>query len=204
MSRYVIGITGGIACGKTVITDALAAHGARVIDADEISRSLTAPGGKALGAVREAFGDGVFTGDVLDRRALGQLVFSSPEARKRLEDILHPMIAAETRALLEGAEGVVFLSAPLLYECGYEKICDEVWCAYVPQREQLRRLRKRDGLSAPEALARVRSQWPALKKARLADVVIRTDGTVEESAEKALRLYRDRKETRLAERHDEQ
>ncbi len=200
MSRYVIGLTGGIASGKTNLTDALREDGAAVIDADEVSRSLTAPGGEALGAVRNAFGDEMFRGDELDRRSLGALIFSSPRDKKRLEEILHPMIEEKILAQIGTREGIVFLSAPLLYECGYERHCDEVWCAYVPQREQLRRLRARDGLTLREARARISGQWPSLKKARLADEVIRTDGTPEESRERILRLYRDRKEKRLAER----
>ena len=200
MNRYVIGLTGGIACGKTNLTDALKDHGAAVIDADEVSRALTAPGGEALASIRSVFGDSVFLGDDLDRRALGGIVFSDPEQRKLLEDILHPMIRDRISFLLDRAEGIVFLSAPLLFECGYDKICDEVWCAYVPKKEQLRRLTARDRLTRAEALERIGSQWPALRKARLSDVVIRTDGTPEESAEKAAGLYLERKETCLAER----
>ena len=200
MNRYVIGVTGGIACGKTNLTDTLKALGAVVIDADEVSRALTAPGGEALAPIRAAFGDGVFRGDDLDRRALGSIVFSDPDSKKLLEDILHPMIRERIASLLDRAEGIVFLSAPLLFECGYEKICDEVWCVYVPQREQLRRLMARDRLTRAEALRRIGSQWSAFKKAGLSDVVIRTDGTPEESAEKVTGLYLDRKETCLAER----
>ncbi|MBR4502722.1 MAG: dephospho-CoA kinase [Clostridia bacterium] len=200
MNRYVIGITGGIACGKTNLTDALKELGANVIDADEVSRALTAPGGDALIPIRTVFGDGVFRDGDLDRRALGSIVFSDPDKKKLLEDILHPMIRNRIAFLLDRAEGIVFLSAPLLFECGYEKICDEVWCVYVPQKEQLRRLMARDRLTRAEALKRIGSQWPALRKARLSDVVIRTDGTPEESKEKVTGLYRDRKETRLAER----
>ncbi len=200
MNRYVIGVTGGIACGKTNVTDALKNLGAQVIDADEVSRALTAPGGEALAPIRAAFGDGVFRGGELDRRALSSIVFSDPDEKKRLETILHPMIRERIASLLDRAEGIVFLSAPLLFECGYEKICDEVWCVYVPQKEQLRRLMARDGLTRAEAMKRIGSQWSALKKARLSDEVIRSDGTPEESAEKAVRLYRNRKESRLAER----
>ena len=202
MNRYVIGITGGIACGKTNLTDALKRCGAAVIDADEVSRALTAPGGKALAPIRAVFGDDVFRDGDLDRRALGGIVFSDPDKKKQLEDILHPMIRDRISFLLDKSEGIVFLSAPLLFECGYEKSCDEVWCAYVPQKEQLRRLMARDVLTRAEAMKRIGSQWSAFKKARLSDVVIRTDGTPEESAEKVTGLYRDRKETRLAERSE--
>ncbi len=200
MNHYVIGVTGGIACGKTNLTDTLKKLGAAVVDADEVSRALTAQGGEALAPIRAAFGDGVFREGELDRQVLGSIVFSDPDKKKMLEDILHPMIRERIDSLLDRAEGIVFLSAPLLFECGYEKICDEVWCVYVPQKEQLRRLMTRDRLTRAEAMKRIGSQWSALKKARLSDVVIRTDGTPEESAEKAERLYRNRKESRLAER----
>ena len=191
MSACIIGITGGIACGKTNLTDALRRAGALVIDADEISRALTAKGGSALPEIRRLFGDRVFSGDALDRKALGAVVFADPAARKRLEALLHPMVIDETKRQTAGAEGIVFWSAPLLYECGMDRFCREVWCAYVPQKEQIRRLMNRDGLSRAQALARIRSQWPALKKARMSSRVIRTDGTREESGQQVLALYRD-------------
>ena len=97
MSRYVIGLTGGIACGKSHLTKTLRDAGARIVDADEISRSLTAAGGKALPAIRAAFGEAVFRGETLDRRALGAKVFADETARGRLNAILHPMIFEEMR-----------------------------------------------------------------------------------------------------------
>ena len=194
MSVYIVGITGGIACGKTNLTDALRQAGALVIDADEISRALTAEGGSALPEIRRLFGDRVFNGDALDRKALGALVFADPSARKKLEGLLHPLVIGETKRQTAAAEGIVFWSAPLLYECGMDRYCREVWCAYVPQKEQIRRLTARDGITRAGAMARIRSQWPALKKARLADRVIRTDGTREDSGEKVMALYRDLKD----------
>ena len=191
MSVLIVGITGGIACGKTNLTDALLGAGVRVVDADEVSRALTAPGGKGLPALREAFGDGVFDGEALNRRALGEMVFADPEKKTRLNACLHPLILAECRRLIDGTgEGVVFLSAPLLYECGMDAWCDRVWCAYVPQKEQLRRLMARDRLTRGAALRRIRSQMPALEKARRSQAVIRTDGSPAQSAEKVLALYR--------------
>ena len=191
MSAYVIGLTGGIACGKSNLSAALKKAGAPVIDADEISRALTAPGGAALPAIRAAWGDGVFRSGELDRQALAQAVFASEEERRRLNAILHPMIFAELRRQLEAARGPAVMDVPLLYETGLDAWCDEVWCAYVPQKEQIVRLRKRSGLTRAQALARIRSQMPALEKRRRADRVIRTDGSKEESAAKALQLWRD-------------
>lgn len=192
MSSYVIGLTGGIACGKSNLSRALRDAGARVVDADEVSHRLTEKNGEALPKLRDAFGDGIFSGDELDRKKLGSLVFSDPEQLRRLNGILHPMIFEVIDRELKEADGICILEAPLLFECELEKKCHEVWCAYVPQKEQMRRLRKRNGLTCREALDRIRSQMSAFEKAKKSDRVIRTDGTKEQSAEKVLRLYREK------------
>lgn len=189
MSSYVIGLTGGIACGKSTLSAALKKAGAHVIDADEISRSLTAENGEALPLIRQAFGDGVFEGSVLNRRALAGAVFGCPEKLDQLNQIMHPLVLSRVREEIEGFSGVSVLDVPLLYECGMEAWCDEVWCAYVPQKEQLIRLRERDHMTRKEALQRIRAQMPALKKARLSRQIIRTDRNFEESAEAVLKLW---------------
>lgn len=190
MSRYVIGLTGGIACGKTNLSNALREHGVHVIDADEISRRLTGAGGEALPAIREAFGDGVFDGERLDRKALAREVFGDAKKRERLNSILHPLIFAQMRREMAEADGPVVLDVPLLFETGLDAWCDEIWCAYVPQKEQIRRLRKREGITGREALARIRAQMPTREKARRAHWVIRTDGSKEQSASLVLSLWR--------------
>ena len=182
MSNYIIGLTGGIACGKTNLTDALSAIGAPVVDADVVSRCVTADHGPALPALRAAFGDGIFEGERLNRKALGEIVFSSEEKRRQLNSILHPIIIEECERQLSLIPGPAIYSVPLLYECGLEKSCREVWCAYVPQKVQIQRLMERDGISRKDALEKIRSQWPTLKKARLSHRIIRTDGSREESA----------------------
>ena len=129
-------------------------------------------------------------GEELNRAALSEIVFSDPSALKKLNEILHPMIGEEICRRLNACDGIAVLEAPLLFDCGLEKLCREVWCAYIPQKEQLRRLKQRAGIGTGEALRRIRSQMSALKKARLSDRVIRTDGTREESAKQVLTLYR--------------
>ncbi len=191
MSSYVIGLTGGIACGKSNISRTLMENGVPVVDADRISREMTAPGGPALPQIRAAFGDGVFNGDTLNRRALSDLIFSTPEARERLNGILHPMIFAEMRRQMDAVDGAVVLDMPLLFETGMEDWCDEIWCAYVPQKEQIKRLRKREGLTVRSALLRIHSQMPTMEKRRRADQVIRTEGTKVESGRIALSLWQD-------------
>ncbi len=191
MSAYVIGLTGGIATGKSNLSAALRQAGARVIDADEISRGLTAPGGAALPRIRQAFGPQVFDGERLNRRALGEMVFASEENRSRLNAIVHPMVLERIRDEIAAGDGLVIMDVPLLFECGMDAWCDEIWCAYVPQRVQLERLMQRDGLTRRQALARIHSQMPTLEKARKADRVIRTAGSREESARIVLSMWRE-------------
>ena len=190
MSKYVIGLTGGIACGKSNLSRTLKEHGVPVIDADEISRSLTAKGGAALPAIRERFGDRVFDGDELNRRALSDIVFSDPKERDALNGILHPMVLSEIHRQMDAIDGPVVMDVPLLYEVGMDSWCQEIWCAYVPQKEQVRRVRKRGAITYKEALRRIHSQMPVMEKRRRADHVIRTEGSKEESAAIVLALWR--------------
>ncbi len=189
MSRYVIGLTGGIACGKSNISRSLKAAGVPVIDADEISRSLTARDGAALPAIREKFGAAVFDGEELNRRALSDIVFSDPAARDALNAIIHPMVLAEIHRQMDETTGPVVMDVPLLYEVGMDAWCDEIWCAYAPQKEQVRRVRKRGQITYAEALRRIHSQMPVMEKRKRADHVIRTTGTKEESGRAALSLW---------------
>lgn len=185
----VIGLTGGIACGKSNVSDVLASLGAVIIDGDVISRELTAPGGAALLPLREAFGDSIFAPDgTLIRRALGQIIFASEDAREQLDSIMQPLIHAHIlddlkKAADEGRE-IAVLDMPLLYEKKLEPLCDRVWCVWIPREEQLSRLMLRDGFTHAEAQARLDSQMPAYEKAARADVVIDTSGTIEDTRAK--------------------
>ena len=179
-----IGITGSIACGKSTVSAYLRALGHPVVDADAISRALTAPGGEALPLLREAFGSGVFDGDCLNRRALGALVFSSDAARAQLNAILHPMIIARTEqelTALDVPDRLVFGDVPLLYECGMERLFDRVWVVTVPRERQIERLRLRDGLSREQASLRIDAQMPQQEKIARADAVIDTDAPPEQT-----------------------
>ena len=158
-----IGLTGGIATGKSTVSRTLRVLGAPVIDADEISRALTAPGGEALPALRARFGDAVFDGDALNRRALGAVVFTDAQAREALGALLHPMVYARMEArcaeLAQAGAPAAVLEIPLLFETGYDARVDEIWLTVLPQAEQLRRLMARNGLTEAEAAARIDSQW---------------------------------------------
>lgn len=187
-----IGLTGGIATGKSNLAQALRQAGAQVIDADQLARQITAPGGAALPLLREAFGEGVFEGQELNRKALAALVFAQPEQLKRLNAIMHPMLLEmmlQVARRLSGS-GPVILEAALLFEAGWDRYCQETWCAWVPGPVQLRRVMRRDGLSRAAALQRIQSQLPLKDKLRRADHRILTLFSRRCSQRKALRLWR--------------
>jgi dephospho-CoA kinase len=191
----VIAITGGIGSGKSNVTALYRSLGIPAIDADALSRALTAPGGDALPSIREAFGDGVFTPEgCLNRTALARLVFmEDPAALRRLNAIMHPMIArrvyAELERLRNAGAAVALLDAPLLFEAGLEKLADTVICVTAPEDVRIRRVRKRDGSTAEEALRRIRSQNPAERTEKLSDYVLSTDATREDTRARALELW---------------
>lgn len=189
---YLVGLTGGIASGKSHLARALREAGAWVVDADEIAASLTGEGGRALPLIREAFGGQVFAGARLDRKALAARIFESGEDRGRLNAIMHPMMLAEVEEKRRAAAGerLMILEAALLYEAGWDRICNEVWCAYIPRLCQILRVMRRDGLGFRRARQRVDSQMPSSQKRRRADHSIPTWGSRRRSAARALRLWR--------------
>ena len=177
-----IGLTGSIACGKSTVSGYLRELGYFAADADAISRSLTAPGGQALPLLREAFGDGIFDGDVLSRQRLGSLVFSDAEKRGQLNAILHPLIIRNVAAELDAHDApgtLVFGDVPLLYECGMAHMFDRVFVVSASRETQIARLLARDGLSREDAQRRIDAQMPLERKRALADAVIDSDGSIE-------------------------
>lgn len=190
----VLGLTGGIACGKSTISLTLAELGSVIVDGDVLSRELTAPNGPALPDIRRAFDDGVFHPDgTLNRRELGAVVFADDKAREALDAIMQPLLLTMILRAIEDARlsgaSVCVLDMPLLYEKGIDRLCDRVWCAYIPRETQLERLMQRDGFTLEEADARLRSQLPAAEKAARADVVIDTSGPIQYTKEYVISLY---------------
>ena len=179
-----IGLTGGIACGKSTVSTWLKDQpGCRIVDGDLISRRLTAPQGPALPLIREAFGDRYFLTDgSLNRRRLGSLVFSDDSARAQLDSLMAPLLKQETlhEISLARQEGAVlcFLDFPLLFEKGYDRLCDTVWCVFLPRDMQLRRLMERDGLSEEEARERMNAVLSSEEKAARSQVVIDNSGSI--------------------------
>lgn len=192
---YRIGLTGSIATGKSTVTNMLKELGAFVIDCDKTARDVVAPGTRGLAKIEEVFGkDAVAADGSMDRIYIGDLVFRNPGMKKRLENILFPLIfEALDEELLrlerEGATPVVFLDMPLLYEVKYDSYVDEVWLVYVPFEVQLSRLMKRNGYTKEEALLRIHSQISVDKKKSLAQQVIDNSGTLEDTKEQVRSLW---------------
>jgi len=172
-----IGLTGGIATGKSTVARLLSERfGVPVLDADALAREVLAPGTPGAAAVLARYGERVRGADpaAIDRAALGSIVFHDPLERRWLEGLIHPVVrgrlAAATKRL--ASEPVVVLMIPLLFEASLEDLCSEIWVVDCGEDEQLRRLMGRDGLSEAEARARIAAQWPMARKRTLADVVI--------------------------------
>lgn len=183
----IIGLTGGIASGKTSVARFFEDKGAVVIDADQLARAAVEPGSQGLTRVAAIFGPDILTPDgQLDRKRLAAVVFSDPGKRALLEGILHPEIKylAENRMaqLAESGRKIVFYMAPLLIEAGVTDRVDEVWVVTVRPEVQLERLMRRDGITREEALRIIASQMPLDEKEKHGRIVIDNSGTPEETA----------------------
>ena len=179
----VIGLTGGIATGKTTVSNYLKELGYSIIDADVIARQVVEPGTKGLRMITDTFGEKVLTSDgLLDRQHLAQLVFTSFEQLQQLNRILQPIIRERIQEPISTSKDpVVVIDVPLLYEQHYEDLCDVVMVVSAQPQQQLERLMNRNHLTMDEAKNRVASQMPLSSKERLADVVIDNNGSVEET-----------------------
>lgn len=179
----ILGVTGGIASGKTLVTSIFRQLGAAVVSADELAREVVAPGSQTLARLVECFGPRVLLpGGELDRSALGALIFADPQARAALNAITHPAIAALSVARLAQLTAadwpLVVYEAPLLFEAGAESRVDAVLVVTVPETQQLQRLMARDQLDEAAARERIAAQLPQAEKAARADFVIANDDSV--------------------------
>ncbi len=175
-SQRRIGLTGGIASGKSSVGRWLAQQGLPVLDADQFAREALEPGRDATKTVLQRYGSTIQTEGVvaIDRAALGRIVFQNPAERHWLEELIHPIVRERfDQALSLHADApAVVLMIPLLFEAGLESLCSEIWLVDCDESQQLERLITRDGLSAEAAEARINAQWPLSRKRGLADHVI--------------------------------
>lgn len=185
---YKIGLTGGIASGKSTVVSMLRQYGAAIIDCDIIARDVVLPGSKGLQAVVRAFGPQALLSDgTMNRAYIGSVVFTNPAKKQELEEILFPLIRQEIRTkitqLEKAGEAVAFLDMPLLFEVKYHSYVDEVWLVYVDAATQLTRLMARNGYTKEEALVRIRSQFPIDKKRALSQVIVDNTASLEKTEE---------------------
>ena len=193
-----IGLTGGIGSGKSTVARLLAERGAEVVDADVLAREVVAPDTPGLAAVVEAFGPGVLTAEgALDRRALAGIVFDDPEARARLDGIVHPLVRARARELIAALppDAVVVQDIPLLVETGQSGSFDLVLVVEADVDTRVARLADR-GLTEDDARARVAAQATDEQRRAVADVVLDNSGSPADLAAQVDRFWADRVATR--------
>lgn len=174
----VVGLTGGVATGKSTVAEMFKRCGAVIIDADQLARRVVQPGKPAWREIVKTFGASVLNTDrSINRHALGAIVFHHRGKLRRLERIIHPRVAREQQRLVSQIakrhpHAVVIYEVPLLFEAGVDKRVDSIIVVTADRETQIARLKKRNGLTRAEALQRIKSQMPLAKKARLADVVL--------------------------------
>lgn len=191
----ILGLTGGIASGKSLVAEILRSLGALVLSADELAREAVRPGSETLRRLVGQFGREILQADgSLDRKALAERVFADARAREALNRITHPAIAAlaeeRLRELSRQGGRLVVYEAPLLFEAGAEKRVDAVLVVRIDEPLQLERLMRRDGLSEAQARARIAAQMSQQEKVARADYVIDNSGSPEATAEQVRRLFR--------------
>ena len=191
----IIGLTGGIACGKSTVSNVLKDCGARIVDADAIAHELSRPNQPIFHVYVELFGPEIVTPEgTLDRAEIARRVFSDTVLRDKMNARVHPIIRAAAEERLDAAHmdgtAVVVLDVPLLFEAGWDALTNDTWVVALPPEEQLARLLARDHtMDEAEARARIAAQMPLAEKCMRADVVIDNSGTREETKERVEKLW---------------
>ena len=199
----VVGLTGGIGTGKSEVTRALASLGASVIDADRVGHEAYRPHQGIWQEVVQAFGEEILQPDgEVDRKALGAIVFSQPDARAKLNGIMHPWMAKEIERQIgqmqkDGVE-VVVLEAALLIEAGWQKLVDELWVTTAEEELAVRRVSCRSGLTEEQVRGRMATQMPVAEKIEQADVVIDNSGSLNELHRRVSQEWNGRVKGRIA------
>lgn len=193
----IIGLTGGIASGKSTVSRVLKDLGAIIIDSDDVAHEIIAPRKPAWNDIVNLFGPEVLNPDMtINRDILGEIVFNDPIKLKALNQIVHPRVAERFKDDLQEIrnmqpDAVVVMDVPLLYETHMERICDVVWVVWVDRETQKYRLMKRNNYSEEEATVRIEAQMSLDEKAHMADVIIDNSQSMEETIATATRYFKD-------------
>jgi len=202
----IVGLTGGVASGKSTVSNILREEGAYHIDADQIARDLVQPHTPTWHELIKTFGEEILQPDgSIHRKKLAAIVFSNPEKRSLLNRILHPRIKEETQRRLKeigqkDPEAVVVIDAALLVETGDYREMDRLIVVHSTEAQQIERLRERDGANEEEALRIVSAQMPLGEKLKVADFVIRNEGSLEETRQKTQEVFQELKRLALQKR----
>ena len=191
--KQIIGVTGGIASGKSNVCNIIEQEGYPVIDCDKITAELSVQGGLLYNVIVKEFGEDFLldNGD-LDRKKLAKKIFNDSKSKELLDKITHPIIYEEVKKRLDKiSDGLVFLEAPLLYESKFDNICDKIICVFLQKRLQVQRLMDREGIDEDYALAKIHSQMDLYIKKSLADYVIDSKGTFDETKLLVLNVIND-------------
>lgn len=175
---FLIGLTGGIAAGKTTVAAHWVSLGGVEIDADKLAREVVQPGTKGLDQIRQVFGESVFSSDsALDRQKLGEIIFNDPEKRLALEGIIHPLVRQRASELLSELpeDSMVIYTVPLLVEANVSLPFDVIVSVEAPEADRVNRLVSSRGMSIDQAMARIKSQASAIERAAAADYILNSN-----------------------------
>ena len=190
-----VGLTGGIAAGKSLVSEILRGLGAYIIDADKIARQVVEPEKPAWLEIVKFFGRDIINKDkIINRKRLGEIIFNDPVKRRKLEEIVHPRVIEEENRLVEeyrrkNPDGIVIIDAALLIEAGSHKRVDKLIVVYADKETQVKRLMERDGLRQTDAEKRIASQLPLDKKVKMADFVIDNSKGIEETQRQTINIF---------------
>ena len=190
-----VGLTGGIATGKSLVSQILKELGAYIIDADKIARQVVEPEKPAWLEIVKFFGRDIINKDkIINRKRLGEIIFNDPVKRRKLEEIVHPRVIEEENRMLKEylkikPDGIVIIDAALLIEAGSHKRVDKLIVVYADKETQTKRLMERDGLSRTDAEKKIASQLPLDKKVKMADFVIDNSKGIEETRRQTIDIF---------------
>ena len=193
----ILGLTGNIASGKSLVASILENHGAKVIDVDDIAKKIVEPGTPTWNRIVDYFGRDILSqDDTINRKALGDIIFNDDEKRKALNDITHPVIIQTARDKVEeykedNTEVVIIEAALIVEKGGLKDLIAELIVVTSDEDSQINRLAERNDFSQEEALSRINSQMPSAEKSKHADYVIDNSGTIEETEKQVLELWRE-------------
>ena len=191
-----IGLTGGIASGKSTVLHLLEELGAIIVDSDKLAHKAMEPNTPGWQDIIKTFGSEILNPDMtINRKRLGDIVFNDHKLLFKLNEVIHPRVAEKFKDIISEVRksytdnSVIVIEIPLLYETRMERLCDEVWVVWVDEATQIKRLMEREGISKADAINRIKSQMPIDEKAKRADFVINNMQTMEETREVTTKYF---------------